>query len=78
MQGPGHDRTSDYRAGWFYTRVSGHRQVYHVDRVQANCNALCRLSGYFHLQDPTPFWLPKNHHYGSGIQFPLASVLGFL
>jgi hypothetical protein len=31
-----------------------------------------------HLRHPTPFWLPQHHHYGSGVQFPLASVMGFL
>jgi hypothetical protein len=46
-----------------------------VDRVQANHNTLCKLSGHLHLRYPTPFWLPQHHHYGPGIQFPLTSVI---
>jgi hypothetical protein len=37
------------RARNFHSRVGGHRQVYQVDRVQANRNALGELSGYFYL-----------------------------
>jgi hypothetical protein len=65
-------------ASMFHTRVGGYQQVYQVDRVQVNRNALCRLSGYLHLRHPTLFWLPQHHHYGLRIQFPLASVMGFL
>jgi hypothetical protein len=44
MLGLGHDRASNYCAGWFYSCVDGHRQVYQMDRVQANHNTLCRSS----------------------------------
>jgi hypothetical protein len=73
-----HYRALNNYARRFHTRVGGHRQVYQVDRVQANRNAHCRLSGYFHLQYRTPLWLLQHHHYRFWIQFPLATVLGFL
>jgi hypothetical protein len=36
----GYDRTFDNCVRWFYSRVGGHRQVYEVDRVQANHTSL--------------------------------------
>jgi hypothetical protein len=77
MLGPGHDRALNNYARRFHTRVGGDREVYQVDRVQANGNALYGSSGYFHLRHLTPLWLPQHHHYRFGIQFPLALVLGF-
>jgi hypothetical protein len=74
----GHDRAFNNCARRFHTRVGGHRQVYQVDRIQANRNAICRSSGYFHLRHLTSFWHPQYYHYRSRIQFPLALVLGFL
>jgi hypothetical protein len=40
MLGPGHDRAFNNCVRRFHTRVGGHRQVYQVDRVQANRNTL--------------------------------------
>jgi hypothetical protein len=45
MMGPGHDRAFDNYARWFYSRVGSHRQVYKVDRVQANHKVIYRSSG---------------------------------
>jgi hypothetical protein len=77
MLGLGHDRASDHCAGWFYSRVGGHRQVYQVDQVQANHNAFLQIewlpssmTSCTILVSPTPslrIWDPISTRISSGI-----------
>jgi hypothetical protein len=59
MLGPGHDRVLDNCARRFYSRVGSHQQVHKVDRVQANYKALCRSSGWLHLDILHRFGFPN-------------------
>ncbi|RLM79146.1 putative gag-pol precursor [Panicum miliaceum] len=77
MLGPGHDRAFNNCARRFHTRVGGHRQVYQVDRVQANRNALYGSSGYFHLRHLTSFWLPNTIIIDLGSNFHLHQFCDF-
>jgi ribonuclease HI len=65
-------------AWWFHSCVGGYRQVYQVDRVQADSQTDTRSGCGFHLRYLAPLQLPQHHHHRLGIKFHGQPVLGVL